>query len=162
MVSRNILSVAVGGLLLVAANYVIYQREQIVERGHVVMLALAPVDPRSFMQGDYMALRFQIANAMSGVRHGQDGNVVLDVGDNGIGTFSHVDDGSALQANQVRMRYRVRGDTVKFATNAFFFEEGEQKRYQAARYGEFRVADNGEALLTELRDARVQPLSVKK
>lgn len=49
-----------GGLLLAlaVANHGIVQRERILSDGRVLLLELAPVDPRSLMQGDYMALRF--------------------------------------------------------------------------------------------------------
>jgi uncharacterized membrane-anchored protein len=47
---------------------------------------------------------------------------------------------------------------MKFATNAFFFQEGTARRYEAARYGEFRVAPDGELLLTGLRDKDLQAL----
>ncbi len=49
-----------GGLLLalVVANHGIVQRERILSDGRVLLLELQPVDPRSIMQGDYMALRF--------------------------------------------------------------------------------------------------------
>src|SRR5690606_24984268 len=49
-------------LVLLVVNGGIYQRERILADGQPVMLALAPVDPRSLMQGDYMALRFAAAN----------------------------------------------------------------------------------------------------
>lgn len=47
---------------------------------------------------------------------------------------------------------------VKFATNAFFFQEGHAKYYAGARYGEFRVAPSGELLLTHLRDEKLERL----
>lgn len=40
----------------------------------------------------------------------------------------------------------------ELATHAFFFEEGTAERYEAARYGAFRVAPDGELLLTGSRD----------
>src|SRR5690606_24345673 len=45
-------------IVLLVVNTGIYQREQILQQGQTAVLALAPVDPRSLMQGDYMALRF--------------------------------------------------------------------------------------------------------
>src|SRR2546427_1227855 len=66
--------------------------------------------------------------------------------------------GTPLAPNEVLLRYRVRGGQVKFATNAFFFQEGTAKRYEGARYGEFRVAPDGELLLTGLRGKELQPL----
>lgn len=47
---------------------------------------------------------------------------------------------------------------VKLATNAFFFQEDDAKRYTAARYGEFRMAPDGAAILTRLRDKDALPL----
>ena len=55
--------VIVAGLIILAlANYSIYSRERLLTEGNLVLLQLAPVDPRSLMQGDYMALRMQAAN----------------------------------------------------------------------------------------------------
>jgi uncharacterized membrane-anchored protein len=36
--------------------------------------------------------------------------------------------------------------------------EGEAERYQVARYGELRVAENGEALLVRMLGEDLQPL----
>ena len=46
----------------------------------------------------------------------------------------------------------------RIGPDAFFFPEGTAERYEAAAWGEFRVADDGSALLTGLRDARLEPL----
>ncbi len=51
-------------LVLGLANATIYQKEQILAHGERVVLELAPVDPRSLMQGDYMALRFGVAQKL--------------------------------------------------------------------------------------------------
>ncbi len=56
---------------------------------------------------------------------------------------------------QVALKYRVRNRTVKFATNAFFFEEGTASKYEKAKYGEFRVNSKGELLLVAMADANV-------
>ena len=57
------------------------------------------------------------------------------------------------------IRYRVRNHEVWLGTNAFFFEEGSDKRFAPARYGEFRLdSASGEAVLVGLRDAKLNPL----
>ena len=61
---RKALVIAAGVLLLAAVNWGIYSRERLLASGRVVMLELAPVDPRSLMQGDYMALRFALAESL--------------------------------------------------------------------------------------------------
>ena len=48
-------------VVLAAVNGSILAKERIRSTGERIFLALAPVDPRSLMQGDYMALRFAIA-----------------------------------------------------------------------------------------------------
>ena len=69
---------------------------RLLNEGHVVLLHLAPVDPRSLMQGD-------VANASP-----RDGALVLALGDRRIGTFERIDDGTPLAANELKMRYRMR------------------------------------------------------
>lgn len=55
--------------------------------------------------------------------------------------------------------FRMRKGNVWLGTNAFFFEEGSEQRFAAARYGEFRVdAGSGEAVLVGLRDSALKPL----
>ena len=56
-------------LVLGAVNWSIFAKERIKTNGERIFLALAPVDPRSLMQGDYMALRFEIADRIR--REGQ-------------------------------------------------------------------------------------------
>ncbi|MGL4713862.1 MAG: GDYXXLXY domain-containing protein, partial [Shewanella sp.] len=47
---------------------------------------------------------------------------------------------------------------IKFASNSFFFEEGQAEHFSAAKYGEFRVNLQGELLLVSLLDQKLQPL----
>ena len=130
-------------LVLVAVNVSIAAKERIKTQGERIYLALAPIDPRSLMQGDYMALRFEIATRISTEQSGSAGLIVAP---NGIATFNP-DQG----APGLRIRYRIRNEQVWLGTNAYFFEEGQAARYAGARYGEFRVdRDSGEAVLVGL------------
>ena len=156
---RKALVLLAGLVALALVDWTIAARERLVTEGRVVLLELAPVDPRSLMQGDYMALRFRIADVLT--RDGAvpaDGRLVVAVGPGDVATFRRLDDDSPLAPDEARLRYRIRDDTVKLATNAFFFGEGEGARYTGARYGEFRVAPDGDALLTGLRDRERKPL----
>lgn len=185
-----------GGLLaaLLVVNRGIFQRERILSDGHVVLLELVPVDPRSIMQGDYMALRFavvdDIRDAMNprskkeAVEPSPRGNTVADLKPEGIvldGPEPRIrNDGYAvlkLDANdvghfvrlqvaphpvargEVAVRYRQRNWLeTRIASNAWFFPEGQGKRYASAKYGELRVDEDGVALLTGLRDDKRKPL----
>ena len=152
-------AIALGACLvaLVLVNVSIAGKERLLRDGKVVYLELAPVDPRSLMQGDYMALRFRLAES---VPRGSaaDGHVVATLDSRGIAAYRRLHDGKPVESNEVLLRYRVRNGQLKFATNAFFFEEGSGSRYEQARYGEFRVATDGELLLTGLRGKDLRKL----
>lgn len=162
---RKLATIAAGLAILVAVNWTIYARERLLAEGRVVLLELAPVDPRSLMQGDYMALRFKAADDAFGPLQrdaASDGRLILRLDERGVGHYVRRDDGSAPGEGEVALRYRVRAGRVKFATNAFFFEEGTGARYERARYGEFRVAPSGELLLTGLRGAGLERLGAAR
>jgi uncharacterized membrane-anchored protein len=157
---RNAILLASAVLVLLLVNVGIREREQLLASGRTVLLELAPVDPRSLMQGDYMALRFKVANDAFPLGVGEearDGHIVLAVDSRGVGTFRRFADG-APAGDEALLRYRIRNHQAKFATNAFFFQEQHGKFYQDAKYGEFRVAADGEALLVALRGAELQVL----
>lgn len=156
----------IGLCVLAAVNVSIWHKEQLLAHGKTVFLPLAPVDPRSLMQGDYMALRFALEQDITPqLTHDKtqnaDGYVVVNVNAQGVGEFARLQDNlpSTLNAQQLALRYRVREGKVKFATNAFFFEEGKGELYAKARYGEFRVADDGELLLHDLRGENLAVLT---
>ena len=159
---RKWIALVAGVAILALANYSIYSRERLLAEGRAVLLELAPVDPRSLMQGDYMALRFRAADdarrGRSSEEDSADGRVVLQVDAQGVARYKRIDDGSPLAADEVRLRYRIRAGEVKFATNAFFFQEGDARLYERARYGEFRVGEDGECLLTAMRGAKLERL----
>jgi uncharacterized membrane-anchored protein len=145
---RILLAIAVV-LVLGTVNASIVAKERIKTHGERIFLALAPVDPRSLMQGDYMALRFEIANNISTEASG---SAPLFVDERGIATLS-----ASPQPGDLRIRYRVRNGQVWLGTNAYFFEEGSAGLYQGARYGEFRIdRDSGEAVLVGLADDQLK------
>lgn len=136
-------------------NWTISQREQQIAHGKVAVLELAPVDPRSLMQGDYMALRFQLAGEVSRATSGKDagakdGHLVVKPDAKGIARYVRHHTDKPLAQDEFLLRYRVREGQVKFATNAWFFQEGHAKYYEHARFGEFRVSPAGEMLLVAM------------
>lgn len=166
---RRAVALLAGLGILVLANLSIHGRERLLAEGRVVLLELAPVDPRSLMQGDYMALRFQVADAAFQGAEGsgnteerrRDGHLILRLDARNVASFARFEtlgSNAPLAGEEVRLRYRLREGLPKLATNAYFFEEGQADRYAAARYGEFRVGNDGEAILTRLRDAALKPL----
>jgi len=163
---RKAIVLIAGLLILIGVTAAISGKEQLLVSGRVVFLELAPIDPRSLMQGDYMALRFKAANDAFGTRVDRksmpsDGRIVLSVDERDVAQFKRLDGGSPLAANEIAMQYRIREEKMKFATNAFFFQEGHAQDYAKARYGEFRVAGSGECILTGLRDENLTQLGAQ-
>ena len=145
------------GLVLVlgAAHWSIASRERLLADGNVVLLELAPVDPRALMQGDYMALRFRVAGSLptGGMPVPAEGAMIVTLDPARVATFQRLDAPAAPPAaGEQRLRYKIRNNQVRISTNAYFFREGTGDRYRNARYGEFRVGESGEALLVALRD----------
>ena len=144
-VVKRALIVAAALLVLGGVNWSILAKERIKENGESILLALAPVDPRSLMQGDYMALRFAIE---SHIPTDTGGSIGLLVDANRVATVN-----PDQNAGGLRIKYRIRNGRVWIGTNAYFFEEGTAERYAGAKFGEFRVdRDTGEAVLTGLRE----------
>jgi uncharacterized membrane-anchored protein len=149
-VSRAVIAVAVL-LVLAAVNWSIVAKERIKTHGEIILLELAPVDPRSLMQGDYMALRFELAEQIS---QEQGGLAPLALDENRVARLN-----PSPQDAQLHIRFRVRNGLVWLGTNAYFFEEGSAERFNGARYGEFRLdTESGEAVLTGLRGADFKAL----
>ncbi len=160
-------------LALAMINLSIFQKEQQLAHGTVVYLELAPVDPRSLMQGDYMALRFAIGDDIRHALNVEDSSslasetaktktyVIVSRDEQNRAQFKTLFEGQKLEADDLLLRYRSRGDSVRFATNAFFFQEGHAEFYETAKYGQFRVNEHGEPLLAAMYDSnlkRIEPI----
>lgn len=140
-------------------GYAIVQKERVIATGDVVLLELAPVDPRSLVQGDYMRLRYELTGfAEANDRWPRDGHIVVNVDSNRVATFARLDDGRPLAPGELRLQYRKRGQSVRVATDAYHFEEGSARKYESARYGELRVAADGSSVLVGLRDSLATPI----
>ncbi len=167
---RKVIAVLSLTLVLGLINWSIAQKESHLATGKLVFVALAPVDPRSLMQGDYMALRFALSqgiyDASPKVEGGHwrrnvdasDGYVVVSLDEKNITSYVRIHDGEELLKNELLMFYRVRNGTVKFATNSFFFQEGHAKRYESAKYGGFRVNDKSKLLLVSMHGEGLETL----
>lgn len=152
-----------GGLAVVlgATGVLVAQKEYVLSHGTTVLLELAPVDPRSLMQGDYMRLDYAISRerGLDDDLKPRDGTLVLMLDADGVGRFVRFDTpGTPLAPGEFRLRYRVRQHRVRLGAESFFFQEGHADRYAGAKYGELRVSGDGSSVLVGLRDAERRPL----
>jgi uncharacterized membrane-anchored protein len=158
-------------ILLVFAvfNYAIYQKEQVKANGETVFLQLAPADPRSLMQGDYMRLSYAIERNFKGEPSKENGYMIIGLDQNRVGTFKRFYDGKDLTADEKLVHYKFqsnrfqRNGRLQIVPNSFMFQEGHAKFYANAKYGVFKFDSNGKHLLVGLADANfkvIQPNSV--
>ena len=149
-----------GVIALGLANADIWRKEMVIAKGERILVPLAPVDPRSLMQGDYMQLRFVIPQSM---RDQLDGSAAYQLSKRAVavarlnerneaGLLRLAAPNEALGANEILLPLKqLKGQWV-LVTDAYFFAEGEGARFEKARFGEFRVLPDGRALLVGLAD----------
>lgn len=145
-------------LVVAVVIYTVAGYERTLKDGQLVLLELAPVDPRSLMQGDYMALRFAVDAQLPG--RGQDvpDYAHLHVGAHGRAVLAASGNQPSAEPGMISMRIRQSKRGASIGPNAFFFEEGTAAVYEQARWGGFRVASDGTALLAGLYDKELQLL----
>ena len=110
-----------------------------------ILLKLAPVDPRSLIQGDYMALDYEL---MWEIRYKGDYKfVVVTVDDNRVATFNRLQNDSTQNANELLLRYKRDGNKISLGAEHFFFDADSVEKYQQAEYGLIKVDDKGRCSL---------------
>ena len=158
-------------LVLVVMTRNIAKYESHLATGDTVLLALAPVDPRGFMQGDYMTLSYALERDVFAALNrdpgsyptNEDGYVIVALDNNKVAQFVRLaaNQPKNLASNEMAIHYRIRNGAMQLATNAFFFQEGHGEAFEAAEYGLFRINDKGEPLLTNLVDDDFAVISPK-
>jgi uncharacterized membrane-anchored protein len=151
-------------LILVLVNWSIAKKEALLRDGTLMLIELAPVDPRSLIQGDYMRLEYRIARDIWDHHDWpRDGRIVVTAGADNVAMFvRRHEEGTPLAAGEHLLLYRRRGNRIKIGTDAFFFQEGHASRYEGAKFGELRVDASGESVLIGLRDAERRPLGAEQ
>lgn len=154
-------------IALVAINFNINSKQNLIKHGETLLFKLAPVDPRSIMQGDYMRLRFDLAvqiherlkllHSTTAIPN-QRGFVIVTRDANNIATFIDLYNNQELGNNQYMIPYKFRKYQVIFTTDAFYFQEGKAQHFQQAEYGEFKLSSSGEMLLVNMLDKNFKQL----
>ena len=137
-------------------NAMIARKEITIRNGTTMLVDLAPRDPRSLMQGDYMTLRYRLQGAPSGFSWDPHGRFVVRVykNSNNVAFFVRVHNGEELKVGErlLRYRYRETDNSLQIGSGSYFFQEGQGHLYANARWGEFKVSDSGDAILVGLRN----------
>ncbi len=147
-------------IVFIALNAIIIQKETVLKNGKTVLLQLAPVDPRSLIQGDYMILAYRIApeaEESAFKDHSSEGKLVIKLDKNNVGHFVRIYKNETLREDEWLLHFRKRG-RLRIGAESFFFQEGHASYYSNARYGELKAAQDGKCVLVGLRDDRFRKL----
>lgn len=140
--------------LLVYINWSVAGKETLLKSGKTILLELAPVDPRSLMQGDYMQLDYAASRVDTRISIPRKGYAVFVVDKNGVGKRMRFQGGEApLNTGEILLRYRdYSGWSVRLGAESYFFEEGQAPRFEKAKYGGLKVDEKGNSVLIGLFD----------
>lgn len=153
---KKIIFIVSSLLVFAVFNYGIYQKEQIKAHGETVFLELAPVDPRSLMQGDYMQLRYAIERGQNYQMPEQRSYMVVALDPYKVGKFKRFYQGEPLASNEKLLHYHNQYGGIRIVPDSFMFQEGQAERYAHAKYGVFRFDNQGNHILVGLADDRLQ------
>jgi len=155
----SIISVIIIQLIILGIQ--VGKSETLLANGELIKLQLAPVDPRSLLQGDYLTLRYAISN----LPIENDGwNKLVKVGlnknKNGIYVYSgHYVVGKEIPKDikekaDVWIVGRFKGNTnVEYGIENYFVPEGTGLELQEkVNYAYVKVATNGDAMLINLSE----------
>ena len=142
----------------------VMQKETVIAQGQRIYIPLRPRDPRSIMQGDYMALNFSLPVESSSVQNDAAAQsslgkryAVARLDARGVATLQRLavkDETLTGDELLVPLKYLKGEWTV--VTDAYFFPEGRGRVFNAAHFGEFRALGRGKVLLVGLADEKLQ------
>lgn len=150
---KSILIIANLLFVLVLFNWSVSEKEEILADGRLVLLELAPVDPRSLMQGDYMRLNYAISRPELFDSLAPKGYAVLKLGKNQVAELVRFQEGEELHSPQEQLlKYSKSNWAINLGAESYFFEEGQAKHFEQAKYGGLKVDEKGNSILVGLYD----------
>ena len=148
--------VILANLVLILALFInsVVQKEKLLEEGQLILLELAPVDPRSLIQGDYMRLRYGISGDINYDQISKTGFCVVTLhSDNTIDQFRVQRKKLPLNPGEFLINYtKKQWNNINIGAESYFFQEGEGEKFENAKYGGVKVDGNGNSLLIGLYD----------
>lgn len=164
---RSLLAILAFGATLAGSALLVNRQVAALERdfheARTVYFALAPVDPRSILQGDYMTLRFDDALfPPEGAKLDRHGEIFMKVDDRNVARFSRLARAGDVPAtDEIRVDYSADGGRPRYCPEAFFFQEGEADIFNAARFAAVLVAGDGKTRLVALADKDLKIIDPK-
>jgi len=143
-------------ILLGLFNNSILQKEELLSDGQLILLELAPVDPRSLMQGDYMRLNYVLSDNINSDSISKRGFCVVKLLENSVAKKARIQENrTPINDNEFLIKYTSRTwRGINIGAESYFFQEGEGDKYENAKYGGLKVDNQGNSLLIGLYDEK--------
>ncbi len=134
-----------------------WKKEKLQSDGKLILLELAPVDPRSLMQGDYMRLSYKIAQNLPFDSIPKRGYCVVKLQPNGVAEKVRLQKGRIpLHDNEYIIEYTAAKFNINIGAESYFFQEGKAAKFEKAKYGGVKVDIKGNSLLVGLYNDQLQ------
>ncbi|ODB53664.1 hypothetical protein A7311_04800 [Paenibacillus polymyxa] len=142
-------------------GYQTVRSETLLATGASIKLKLAPIDPRSLLQGDYVALNYDISPPPSKTPLQEEEwsrgkvKVVLTPDNQGVYVADRLyQDGEKLASHEVILNGQWYGSRIVYGIENYFIPEGTGRTVeQNAHFAHIRVSRNGDALLERLAES---------
>lgn len=162
LVTKRLVLLPVIVLQFALAGYQIVSSESILSQGKTVKLELAPVDPRSLLQGDYVQLSYAISRLDDQeLEAGEKIRVVLRQQQDGVYGYSGYFEMAGkwnrpyqAQPDDVIINGRTTGgDRIEYGIESYFVPEGTGLELErTARFSYVKVGKKGDAILESLSE----------
>jgi len=164
-------------ILFVITGFSVTKEESYKKLDSYFYLELAPVDPRSLLQGDYMTLNYDITDKARDfiydnrtyIYDGENENEVEEIRElrkladakrayiavrldkNRVARYVKITKEKADEKDLLFIAYKTDGFNVDINANSYLFQEGTGDKYQNARYSKVVLVGNNLRLI-DLRD----------
>ncbi len=146
-------------LIFLYFTFGVVSKEKLLSDGKLVLLELAPKDPRSLLQGDYMQLNYKIARDLPYDSIPKRGYCVVKLNADGIADRVRIQkEKLPLNEGETLIEYTIGRFTINIGAESYFFEEGQADKFGKAKYGGVKVDKDGNSVLTGLYDAQLKKI----
>jgi len=146
-------------LILGYFGFAVVNKEKLLSDGKLILLELAPKDPRSLLQGYYMQLNYKMSRDLPYNEIPKRGYCVVRILPNGVGERVRLQTGKTpLNDNEWLIEYTNDRMRMNIGAESYFFQEGDVAKFENAKYGGIKVDKKGNSILVGLFDVQLRQI----
>lgn len=146
-------------ILLWLFNRSVFEKENVLNTGKLVLLEIFPVDSTADAQRDFIKLQYQQLDAMPADRLPQKGFCMVRTDERGRVDSLHIQDAmQPRQEHELAIKYLVKNGSVAIGAGTYYFQKGNAANFNRAKYAGLKVNEAGDAVLFALYDGQLVQL----